>query len=297
MIQYIVGEIMIYKLKPIFLSKIWGGTKLKHIYQTDLINIGEVWGISGHQSYSNFLNDNHITLRELYHNERDLFGGYKLNEFPILMKIIDAKEDLSVQVHPDDKYVNKFNSLGKEECWYILDASDDAEILIGHNAKNKNEFISAIQSNNMNQVFRRYKIKKGDYFYIPAGTVHAILKNTQVLEVSQSSDITYRLYDYNRTDDNGYTRELHLKEAIEVMNIPDNKVLKNHKKKYFDFEVFKNKDTHSVISHTYGDYIGITSGNGYVNEYQAKFGDFFMISANSQYHLKGNFEYIKVTLI
>ncbi|MDA0871458.1 MAG: hypothetical protein O2987_01065 [Firmicutes bacterium] len=101
------------------------------------------------------------------------------------------------------------------------------------------------------------KIKKGDYFYITAGTVHAILKNTQVLEVSQSSDITYRLYDYNRIDEDGYTRELHLKEAIEVINIPDNMVLKTYKKKYFDFEACKNKDMHSVIAHIwrlYRDY-------------------------------------------
>ncbi|MDA0871459.1 MAG: hypothetical protein O2987_01070 [Firmicutes bacterium] len=103
---------MIYKLKPIFFSKIWGGSKLKQIYQSELNNIGEVWGISAHQSYSNIINDSHITLRELYHHERHLFGNYKLNEFPILMKIIDAKEDLSVQVHPDDNYAYKFNSFG-----------------------------------------------------------------------------------------------------------------------------------------------------------------------------------------
>mgnify|MGYP002414191302 FL=1 len=288
---------MIYKLKPIFLEKIWGGQKLKSTYSSELSNIGEVWGVSAHRSNANMIQHSNKTLRDLYHNERHLFGNYPSEEFPILMKIIDAKEDLSVQVHPDNAYAHTFHSLGKEECWYILDASEDAEILIGHQSNHKDALIEAIQNNETMQVLKKYPIKKGDYFYIPAGTVHAILKNTVVLEVSQSSDIAYRLYDYNRIDQKGQTRDLHVKEALDVINIPDNRVIRNHIDKFFTFKVNKNTHTSSCVAHKYGDYIGIIKGHGYINEQSVKFGDFYMISSRDHYEIKGELEYVKVTLI
>lgn len=288
---------MIFKLQPIMLDKIWGGTQLKKTYDTALENIGEVWGISAHESFSNTLNDTNQKLRDLYIYERHLFGNYPNDEFPILMKLIDAKEDLSVQVHPDDNYAKTFNSLGKEECWYVLDAKKDASILIGHQASDKEILRSAIHNQTLMSQLKLYPVKKGDYFYIPAGTVHAILKDTLILEVSQSSDITYRLYDYDRKDQYGKTRELHIEESLDVINIPDNTVIQKHMNKYFKFDILTNHDIQHLEADIYGDYIGITEGSGLIDDQQLSFGDFFMISSKSQYTFTGNFEYVRVRLL
>jgi mannose-6-phosphate isomerase len=140
------------------------------------------------------------TLRDLYNNHRELFGHYKNEEFPIIVKYIDAKEDLSIQVHPDNDYALKHeNSLEKEECWYILDAKADTEIIIGHREKTKDEIRRNLNKDILN-ILNYYPIKANDYFYIPQGTVHAICHDTFLIEVSQSNDITYRFYDYDRLD-------------------------------------------------------------------------------------------------
>ena len=288
---------MIFKLQPVLLDKIWGGTQLKKTYDTDLNNIGEVWGISAHPSFSNTLNDTSQSLSELYINERHYFGNYPSDEFPILMKLIDAKEDLSVQVHPDDSYAKQFNSLGKEECWFVLDAKKDASILIGHHATDKQTLANAINNQSLMSQLNMHPVKKNDYFYIPAGTVHAILKDTLILEVSQSSDITYRLCDYDRKDQKGNTRDLHIEESLDVVNIPDEKIVQKHINKYFKFDILKNHDIQKLEADLYGDYIGITKGSGLIDDHQLSFGHFFMISSKSLYQLKGNFEYVRVRLI
>ena len=288
---------MIFKLQPILLDKIWGGTQLKKTYDSHLNNIGEVWGISAHPSFSNTLNNTSQTLRNLYNNERHYFGNYPSDEFPILMKLIDAKEDLSVQVHPDDQYAKQFNSLGKEECWLVLDAKKDASILIGHQAPDKPTLSNAINSQTLMSKLNIYPVKKGDYFYIPAGTVHAILKDTLILEVSQSSDITYRLYDYDRKDQKGNTRELHIKESLDVINIPDTQIIKKHINRYFKFYVLELNGEKTFLADQYGDYIGITEGEGFINNVPCHFGDFFMISSLDTYVLQGNVKFVKVNLI
>ena len=288
---------MIFKLQPILLEKIWGGNQLKTTFNTNLENIGEVWGISAHVNASNKLNETNKTLRDLYKEERHYFGNYPKDEFPILMKLIDAKEDLSVQVHPNDTYANQYNSLGKEECWYVLDAKNDAEILIGHQAESKDILEKAIKSDSIMHMMKKYPIKSGDYFYIKAGTIHAILKNTLILEVSQSSDITYRLFDYHRLDKYGQKRELHIKQSLDVMHFPDLPIEKTHQNTYFKFEIKQNKSDTHLIADQYGDYIGITKGSGTINDQHLKFGDFFMISAQDIYFLSGNFEYVNVQLV
>lgn len=212
------------------------------------------------------------------------------------MKLIDAKENLSIQVHPKDSHLEFSGSNGKEECWYILEASLDAEILIGHNALTKEDFVKSVNQNHFEKLFKKYPISKGDFFYIPAGTVHAILKNTIVLEVSQSSDLTYRLYDYNRRDINGNLRTLHIKEALKVVNIPDNKIIKKHRKKYFDFQILQNKNITRYNSDKFGDYLVLIEGEGYIDNSKFNFGDFYMVSSNTKYELKGNFKFAKVTL-
>lgn len=288
---------MIFKLQPVLLDKIWGGKYLKETYETKLNNIGEVWGISAHPNFSNKLNDTNETLRDLYFNKRHYFGNYPSNEFPILMKLIDAKDDLSVQVHPDDSYAKQFNSLGKEECWYVLDAKKEASILIGHQALDEQSLRNAINNKTLMSLLNIHPVKKGDFFYITAGTVHAILKDTLILEVSQSSDITYRLYDYDRKDDKGNMRDLHIKESIDVINIPDTLIIQKHINRYFKFDILEFNGEKTFVADQYGDYIGIIEGDAIINNVPCHFGDFFMISSFDEYVLKGNIKFVKVNLI
>lgn len=213
-------------LEPIFKTAIWGGKKLGTMFDYDIPadNTGECWAISAHSNGDCLIaygQNKDRSLSWLWDNHRELFGNVKGDVFPLLIKIIDAKADLSIQVHPDDKYamVNEKGSLGKTECWYILDCDEDARIVIGHNAKDKEELKQMIKNKRWMDLINVRPIKKGDFFQINPGTVHAIKGGTVLLETQQSSDITYRLYDYDRLD-NGKPRELHIDKSIDVITCP-----------------------------------------------------------------------------
>ena len=187
-------------------------------------NTGECWAISAHKNGDGMIASGTyagMSLSTLYRTHRELFGDSTEEVFPLLVKIIDAKADLSIQVHPDDAYAKEREngSLGKTECWYILDCDEDATIVIGHNAKDKEELRSMIEGNEWNRLISVRAIKKGDFFQIEPGTVHAIKAGTLILETQQSGDITYRLYDYGRLQD-GKPRELHLEKSIDVITCP-----------------------------------------------------------------------------
>lgn len=291
---------MILKLKPILLEKIWGGTKLGEMYQQEGQSFGECWGISAHKTYSNQILEGEFagqTLRDLYTFHRSLFGNYSADEFPILVKLIDAAHDLSIQVHPDDSYAKAHeHSHGKEECWYILDADKNTQILIGHSAKTTNEIKHKIQMNDLLSIINTYHIKPKDYFYIPAGTIHAICAGTFLLEVSQSSDITYRLYDYDRLD-HGKKRDLHINESLDVIRVPDENVIRKHQNKYFKFELIEQHHDCTVEADQYGDYITILEGQGFIDDFEVKKGDFFMISSHHSYRMTGTLTYHRSRLI
>ncbi len=218
------------KFKAQYKEKIWGGEKIKTILHKDfspLDNCGESWEISGMPNNSSiisngFLADNTLNeLVEVYMGDLvgekvfDAFG----NEFPLLIKFIDAKDDLSVQVHPDDEYAQKHNmGLGKTEMWYIIDADKDSKINIGLKEKTTlMDLNKHIQNNTVEDVLHFCSIQKGDAFYIPAGQVHAICKGTLLAEIQQCTDTTFRLYDYNRQDKTGQKRPLHVQEALSAI--------------------------------------------------------------------------------
>jgi mannose-6-phosphate isomerase class I len=161
-----------------------------------------------------------MPLSQLWKEHKELFGNLD-GEFPLLIKIIDAKQDLSIQVHPDDAYANRYEngSLGKTECWYVLDCKRNASIVIGHNAKNSAEVQEMIRDKKWSDFIREIPVHKGDFFQIEPGCVHAIKGGTLILETQQSSDITYRVYDYDRLQ-NGKPRELHLQKSIDVITAP-----------------------------------------------------------------------------
>ena len=213
-------------MEPIFKSVIWGGKRLRTEFDYAIPNehTGECWAISAHPNGDCTIRSGKYkgkTLSWLWENSPKLFGNRKDKSFPLLIKIIDAQDDISIQVHPSDEYANKNSpgSFGKEECWYILDCDEHAEIVIGHNAKDKAELRALIEQEGWKELIRSHPIKKGDFFQISPGTVHAIKAGTMLLEIQQNSDITYRLYDYDRLD-KGKPRQLHIEESIDVINCP-----------------------------------------------------------------------------
>ena len=159
-------------------------------------------------------------LATLYAEHRELFGNRPEPVFPLLTKILDANDWLSVQVHPDDAYgLEHEGELGKTECWYIIAADEGSEIIYGHNAKSKEELRQQIEDKNWDALLTKVPVKAGDFFYVPSGTMHAIGAGILILETQQSSDTTYRVYDFDRKDDKGNLRELHLEKSIDVLNI------------------------------------------------------------------------------
>lgn len=214
-------------LQPYFQEKIWGGSRLASEYGYDIPSdhTGECWAISGHShGPATVVNGPYQgkTVTELWDEHRELFGNAQGDVFPLLTKILDARDDLSVQVHPDDAYAKKHEGeLGKTECWYVLAAEPGAEMIYGHHAQTKKELSQMIENQQWDELFRHVPVKPGDFLYVPSGTIHAIGKGIMVLETQQSSDTTYRLYDFDRVDQKtGQKRELHLKQSIDCTNVP-----------------------------------------------------------------------------
>ncbi|MCD8915377.1 mannose-6-phosphate isomerase, class I [Staphylococcus simulans] len=211
-------------LKPVFQERIWGGSALTQFnYNIPNDLTGECWAISALPHGSNEIeNGPHQgkTLEQVWEEDKALFGNDKRDKFPLLTKILDANDKLSVQVHPDDAYAQAHGEgYGKTECWYILDAKEDAEIIYGVNTDNQEELERMIDNKAFDALFHKVKVKPGDFFYVPAGTVHAIGAGIMILETQQSSDTTYRIYDYDRKDKNGNTRELHLEQSKAVIDV------------------------------------------------------------------------------
>ncbi|MBE7389467.1 mannose-6-phosphate isomerase, class I [Enterococcus faecium] len=213
-------------LKPVFQEKIWGGSRLRSVFGFDIPNdkIGEDWAISAHPHGVSVVENGEFKgkrLDELWSEQKELFGHPSEPVFPLLIKILDAEDDLSVQVHPDDAYGMKHEGeLGKTECWYIIDAEPGAEIIYGHHAKTREELAEMIKDGRWDDLLKKVPVKKGDFFYVPSGTIHAIGKGIMILETQQSSDTTYRVYDYDRKDAQGQTRELHIQQSIDVTTVP-----------------------------------------------------------------------------
>lgn len=213
----------ILKLIPVFREKIWGGSRLNTVfgYRIPGEKTGECWAISGHPGGDCAIEGMDKTLSQLWKEDPALFGNVPADTFPLLIKIIDARDDLSIQVHPDDTYANihENGALGKTECWYVLDCDEGATIIIGHNAGSKAEMAQMVVENRWTELLREVPINKGDFFQIDPGCPHAIKGGTLILETQQSSDVTYRFYDYGRLE-NGKPRQLHIEKSLDVTAAP-----------------------------------------------------------------------------
>lgn len=215
-------------IEPVFKQMIWGGSRMRTDfgYAIPGDDTGECWAISAHKNGDCVIASGEYagqTLSQLWSNHPELFGRTKNDAavFPLLTKIIDARRDLSIQVHPDDEYaaVHENGALGKTECWYVLDCIPGASIVIGHNARTHEELEDMIHNRCWNDFIREIPISKGDFFQIDPGTVHAIKGGTLILETQQNSDVTYRVYDYDRLQ-NGSLRPLHIAQSIDVIKVP-----------------------------------------------------------------------------
>lgn len=218
------------KFKPILKQTLWGGQKLSAKSSDPSVKeaIGESWEISGVEDNISVVSEGLLadnTLEELIEIYMgDLVGDRVYEkfgvEFPLLIKYIDACDNLSIQVHPDDATAKeRHNAYGKTEMWYIVDADLGAELILGfRNDTEKKEYLEHLRQNTLPELLNVEKVKKGNCFFIPAGTVHAICKGCFIAEIQQTSDITYRIYDYDRRDKNGNSRELHTELATDVIN-------------------------------------------------------------------------------
>lgn len=223
---------------PIYKKVIWGGDKIAKIFKRDVVgdDIGESWEISAHPNgVSVIQNDqyNGMNLYDLFNDKtkrEEIFGTHCVNmdRFPILVKFLDANKPLSIQVHPNDEYAKKNeNDSGKTECWYIMDCKEDAKIVYGFKDNVTSENLKEAASN-IEATINYLNVKKGDFILIPSGTVHAVMDGIVLCEVQQSSDVTYRVYDWNRKDKNGNLRELHKEKALDVIDLNHAKAVRNY---------------------------------------------------------------------
>ena len=303
-------------LDPVFKERIWGGTKLRDAFGYALPSerTGECWAVSAHAHGSSAVKNGPLagkTLDQVWQDHPEVFGFPDGKVFPLLVKLLDANMDLSVQVHPDDDYatLHENGDLGKTECWYIIDCKDDAELILGHHASTKEDFKRLMESGDWNGLLRRIKIKPGDFFYVPSGTLHALCEGTLVLEIQQNSDTTYRVYDYDRCNDQGQKGTLHIEKAMEVITIPhidkvyapevkkvDNAVITAYVQSDY-FSVYKWKISGRAVFPSHQTYLlgSVLSGSGrIVNhgiQYECNAGSHFILPAHfGEFSIEGTCE-------
>ena len=231
----------LFKFEPLLKQTIWGGKKIvafKHI-QSDMENVGESWEVSGVPGDESVVANGECkgkTLNEVLAEMKQKLVGeenYKRfgDRFPLLIKFIDARQDLSIQVHPDDDTAHRQGkAMGKTEMWYVMDSDEDASLKVGLKKKiTPEEYARMVEDDTICDALGNYKVKSGDCFFIPAGRIHAICSGSFIAEIQQTSDVTYRIYDYKRKDKNGNYRELHTKEAAEAI---DYTVLDDYRTEY-----------------------------------------------------------------
>lgn len=236
------------KFYPILKERLWGGTKLKQVLGKPIISdiTGESWELSGVAGDVSVVANGELSgtsLRDLILNHpEDILGkGVAARfgtEFPILIKFIDAKQDLSIQLHPNDELAKKrHNSLGKTEMWYIMDADPQAELIIGFNKQvSREEYAKSIEEDSLLDLLNYEQVKEGDTFFINTGKIHAIGAGVLLAEIQQTSDITYRVFDFNRKDKDGNFRELHTELALDAIDY----------EKKNDFKITYSRDRDSI---------------------------------------------------
>jgi len=290
------------KFEPITQYRIWGGNRLNAAVAPELRieKLGEIWSISGVDGNISRIENGELkgeNLKEIISQYKERLVGRKVwenfgTDFPVLIKFIDAADRLSVQVHPNDRQAKELhNSLGKSEMWYIIEADPDSELIIGFKeGVGKEDYKKHLEDETLEEILNRIRVQKGDAVYIPAGRVHAIGAGVILAEIQQTSDVTYRIYDYNRIDKNGQKRELHTDLALSAIDFdPISEIKTNYNQAenqfsplvesvYFETKIFsgnkeisiRNNDQMRIYICTSGNAEFISDGNSTVlNPYQS----------------------------
>ncbi len=292
-----------YLLKPVLKDYIWGGYKFKDMFGRDNggKKISESWEVSVHPDGQSTYEGG--TLAELLENNPKAVDA-KGSSFPVLIKYIDAAQNLSVQVHPDDAFARREeNDNGKTEMWYILDAEEGAGIYCGFKRDtNEEEFLKKVKDGTVEELLNFIPVKKGDCFLIEAGTVHAIGAGCVICEVQQSSNVTYRVYDYNRVGVDGKPRQLHVDKAIKVINfkafedhtrsgsyvnVQGGKIRKLTSCKYFSCRELRLKGSFGECNKQSFTAINVLEGEGTANGIPFRKGDSFFVACGEEFELKG----------
>lgn len=304
-------------LEPVYKDYIWGGTKLKEYFgkETTTDITAESWEISTNADGISKIKNQDITLKELFDNKDtrvEIFGTKTkdMEKFPLLIKFIDANSNLSVQVHPDDEYAKENEEdTGKTEMWYIIDCLPNSQIICGMKKEVQQEDVEdIIRNNKIKENLNYVNIKKGDSIYIPSGTIHAILGGTLICEIQQNSNLTYRVYDWDRVGNDGKPRTLHIDKAIDVINVNANPRIEHEKQEecyrvsdseFFKVDKINVKEEYKDESNKQSFYaINVIEGMGTIeyknNVCNLKKGDSIIIPAGlGEYAIKGNIEFLK----
>lgn len=288
----------IVKLKPVVKSYIWGGKYFQPYFHRDEEKISELWVLSARENNSAIIDsgiDKGKPLNEVI-DDRDLGPIQdRFSYFPLLIKLIDAQDNLSVQVHPNDEYALKNeHSYGKTEMWHIIDADEGAGIYIGlNNDYTKEEIKNSLDDGSIINKLNFVKVKKGDTYLIKSGTIHAIGKGVRIIEIQQNSDLTYRLYDYKRKDKDGNYRELHIDKAIQVIDYHKYDIKQNHSNLLADtsfFHVERKEFNKELIVKADKSFVSFTflEGEGMVDDIPYKKFDTFFLPFNKVCKIQGN---------
>lgn len=296
--------------EPLFKQRIWGGNQIgeRFGYPIEGERIGECWAISAHpegdcplralyDTEGEKIPTEEMTLSGLWDRDRESFGSYPSSGFPLLVKIIDAKEDLSIQVHPDDEYADRYKKgeRGKTECWLVLDCKREGSMIVGHHAKSRKELAELISGKKWSDLIREVPIRKGDFFQIDAGCLHAIKGGTLLLETQQSSDLTFRVYDYDRLSE-GKPRELHLKESLDCISVPYEEAAQSCEwaetefgsrihyidAKYYSFYQIRIEREALLEFDSYFTCASVLEGEGQIDGIPIKKGDHFIITKHKK---------------
>ena len=286
------------KLKPVVKSYIWGGQYFQKYGKGDQEVISELWELSVRDGNSSVVAEGEYSGLELNKviTEKDVGPAQaRFPYFPLLIKLIDAKRDLSVQVHPSDDYALKNeNSFGKSEMWHIIDADEGAELYVGlKENSSKEEIEKRLKDGTILEALNFVKAKPGDTFVINPGTIHAIGAGVRLIEIQQNSDLTYRLFDYNRVDKDGKPRELHIEKALKVIDYSKYNMQKNQTSVLADNQYFKVRresfDGEMVISADRDSFVSFTfiEGNGMVDDMKFQQFDTFFLPFGKKCTVKG----------
>ncbi|WP_172634014.1 type I phosphomannose isomerase catalytic subunit [Thermanaerovibrio velox] len=312
-------ENLLFKLRPVLKERIWGGRRLSKLFgpaEGTLVGpVGECWALSGHPDGESLVDSGPFKgmgLYELFKLRPELFGDFSPSDrFPIMVKLIDANEDLSIQVHPDDRLAGELGEPdpGKAECWYVLDCPEGASIVLGHNGDTVGQVTEWILEGMWDRLVRRVPIRPGDFVFIPPGTVHSLCAGAFVAEVQISSDVTYRLYDYQRLGPDGSPRQLHVDKALRALQAPQRPLPKGPMKVHrgdgweervflrgspFSVSVVKSKRSISLSALESFLCVGVMSGEGRIRwdsqEISVSTGDHLVACRGTRFVLEGAVE-------